>query len=142
MKNLEEILKEYEDFELAFLIKFKYDSYLEHSQKAINTELQRRNLTQTKILSLQHEYLGKVVNDGMLHCPRCFSTKIIVDSVDYWNNFSDSPSDRIVALDGLSGKETNKNKMTCVVCDYVISDPNAGNWVNFKSFIKKLFKKY
>ena len=51
--NLQEILQQYEDFELAFLVKYKYESYLENSKKAVDNELKKRGLSKEKLEQLE-----------------------------------------------------------------------------------------
>ena len=141
MTKLEEILAEYEDFELAFLFKYKYDTYLDYSKKAILAELAKRNLTIEKIELFIEKYENQTINDGILRCPRCLSAKIAKDSVEFWNTYGRSGlADDIAALDGLSGKQTYKDKLTCIVCDYVVHDPNAGGIIDLPETLSRFFK--
>ena len=143
MTKLAEILGHYEDFELAFLVKFKYDSYLDDSKKVIDKELNRRGLTADKIESLidRTAVNAKTINDGLLHCPRCTSKKISKDQVEYWNTYSRiGINDEIATYDGIIGKQTYKDKLTCMVCDYVLNDPNSGGILNFQDKVSNIFR--
>ena len=140
--QLEEILKQYEDFELAFLKKYKYDSYLSGSKKAIDSELNRRHLTTVKLdllISNQNEIVHK---DGKQRCPRCSSLKIAFDEVEYWNTYGrPGYADNLAVYDGIGGKQTYKQKISCMVCDYVIHDPNVGGYSDLPQRIGNFFKK-
>jgi hypothetical protein len=137
MSKIEKILIKFEDFELAFLVKYKLDSYMEPTRNAIIAELNKRKLTKQKI----DQYINALENtevepDGVMHCPRCTSTKIAADQVEYWNtNKRNGLSDEVAILDSLNGKQTYKQKLTCMVCDYVLFDPNDGGAVGLSDVI-------
>ena len=136
MTSLEDILTQFEDFELAFIVKYKYDTYLDKSKKAIDLEIIKRKLSKDKMELLINKYEYLKVYDGVQRCPRCFSKKIAKDVVEYWNTYED----RAAIYDGLSGKQLFKEKLTCIVCDYIVYDPNSNRIIDFSIIFSK-FKK-
>ena len=142
MTKLEKILEQYEDFELAFLVKYKFNSYLETSKQAITSELSKRELTKEKLENLIAKYEHQRFHDSLLRCPRCFSTKIGKDSVVFWNTYGRiGLADNIAVFDGMRGKETYKEKLTCMVCDFVINDPNSGGIIALSDAVSRFFQK-
>lgn len=147
MSRIEKILEQFEDFELAFLMKYKFDSYLEGSQKAILAEVNKRQLSKEKIENIVSTIENSSINDEIQHrCPRCKSTKVASDQVEFWNTYNRAGySDEIAKMDGLAGRQTYKDKLTCMVCDYVIYDPNQGGFLglqeNVSMFFSRIFKK-
>jgi hypothetical protein len=142
MNKTEQILEKFEDFEIAFIYKYKYEGYMENSRKAIDTEIRNRNLDKVKLESLIQEFGNKKNEDGILHCPRCYSTKIAKDPVEYWNTYGRvGISDEIAAYDGIIGKQMLKDRLICIVCDYVINDPNSGGLSGLQERLSSLFRK-
>lgn len=120
--NLKIILDSYEDFELANLSHYKLPTYLEETQGSINKYLQSRGLTQSKINNLLLNTKEMVFSDGHRRCPRCKSSRLLVDRVEWAHTVGGSG--RIASYDGLFGKATYKNQIVCEVCGFYIADPN------------------
>ncbi|MCW3786296.1 hypothetical protein [Plebeiibacterium sediminum] len=53
--QIQEILNNFEDFELSFLMEFKYQTYMSGTKKAIDEEIKRRGLTERDLESLKQE---------------------------------------------------------------------------------------
>ena len=51
-------------------------------------------------------------------------------------------SDEVATIDGILGKQTNINKLTCIVCDYVLNDPNSGGIVRMQEKISKAIRNF
>jgi hypothetical protein len=141
-EELLQILDSYEDFELAFLWKYKLSSYLEDTQSAILKYMQaKRGLSTMELESLIAEYADKAFDDEMERCPRCRSAKITAINEEYWNT---SDRSELLLPDRVSGRDRNVKKLVCAVCDYVIQDLNndIGPWYQFKRrLLAKLFRK-
>ena len=78
--NLEEKLKEYEDFELAFLLTYKTSDYLDSSQKKIVSELKRRGIVSEEQIDLRTS-IDKIVEDFEQNAEEAishYSNKIIL----------------------------------------------------------------
>ena len=142
MTRLEQIIQHFDDLELLNLKKYKYDSYLPNSRKFIDQEIGRRNLSLDNLDSLQQAYISRLEKDDTLRCPRCYTTKISVDQVEFWNTYNRKGiADDIAVMDGLSGRGTTQDKLTCIVCDYVLHDPNESGVDKLSKFISGLFKR-
>ncbi len=125
MIELDKILKEYTDTELAFLMMYKFESYMPKSQKLITEELNSRGLTQSRLEELRTNLTAEDYKDKELRCPRCFSNKILNERSELWNTrVKTGHSISREALDGIAGRADFVESLTCMICDYVISDPN------------------
>ena len=119
-EKLKNILDTYDDSELAFLFKYKIDTYLEETKQSVQEYIKQRNLTETKINQLIKDVNKKNYNDNDKRCPRCKSLKTRTQEVELWRTNQYSPE----AHDGLIGKATYKDEVVCNVCGYWIKDPN------------------
>jgi hypothetical protein len=141
-RELLQILDLYENFELAFLWKYKLSTYLEDTQSAILKYIQAdRGLSTMALESLIAEYTNKAFDDGMQRCPRCRSAKITAIDEEYWNT---SDRSELLLPGRVSGRDRHVKKLVCAVCDYVIQDLNnkIGPWYQFKRrLLAKLFRK-
>ena len=81
MSRLEDKLKDYEDFELAFMLRYKTSNYMESTLTTILKELQNRGINKQSIIDdLVSDKLNsekEAFSDKI--CPRCTSTKILSD---------------------------------------------------------------
>lgn len=118
MSRVVDFLKDLNDHELAYFAKFKRQTYMTSRQQEINDYLTSRNLTEEKIDQLVSNNPAKNLTDDKERCPRCFSDKLIKESVEKVN------TSEIEALDSLTGKITYSEKIVCNVCDFILLDPN------------------
>lgn len=118
MSRVVDFLTELNDYELAYFAKFKRQTYMISRQQEINDYLITRKFTEEKINQLISINPAVTLTDNKDRCPRCFSDKLIKESVEKVN------TSRIEALDILTGKNPYAEKIVCSVCDYVIVDPN------------------
>lgn len=130
MSRLLEVLSKYEDFELAFLTKYKLDSYMRKTREKVEAYINERGLSSEKISDLIFKYENKSFTDDEKRCPRCKSLKILTEKEEWSNTLGGSGfSDEIARLDGFFlGKKTEKNQKTCLVCGFLVENPNNENW--------------
>ena len=139
MRNIEKILSELNDFELANFAKFKMKTYMKETQNEIKEYLNQRNITEEKIEILIAENLEKRVVDGEERCPKCNSDKLRNEKVEWTHNINRfSGDDEIASIDGFIGTPTYKNEIECNVCGYVISDPNENRYKK-KTISERIF---
>ena len=113
MSNIDDKLNEYEDFELAFLLKYKASNYMDSSLKKIVSELKNRGIDTTdKIDALIEEKLNIQIKEHKERiCPRCTSTKILSNREQYFSRDQD--------WDGASGKPLKYiEHKNCGVCGW------------------------
>ncbi len=103
-------LDECEDFELAFIVKYKINSYLPDTRKKIIDYVQERGLSAEDVEELINNNSWKTTDINK--CPRCGSSKI-QKTINPKKNTT-----KAEALDGLMGKETYINSYLCNICDY------------------------
>lgn len=129
MKNITNILSEFNDFELANFAKFKMESYMVETQDVIKEYLKKRQITEEKIEILIAENLKRKIIDNIERCPKCYSDKLRIEKVE-WTKTIDkfSGDDEIASLDGFVGKVTYKNEVECNVCGFILKDPNQKNY--------------
>ena len=128
MKNITNILSEFNDFELANFAKFKMESYMVATQDVIKDYLKKRDITEDRIEILIAENLKRKIIDNKERCPKCYSDKLRIEKVE-WTKTIDkfSGDDEIASLDGFVGKVTYKDEVECNVCGFILKDPNQKN---------------
>jgi predicted Zn-ribbon and HTH transcriptional regulator len=124
MNNLEKKLSSYEDFELAYLVKYKLDSYMNERQEIVFKHIKSRGLTPDKLKSLVSQYDRKELWDTKKRCPRCKSSKL--------------QSRKVVPKSGNRGmydaaanlrfEESKVEETICMVCGFMVDNPNGENW--------------
>lgn len=87
MSDLDKILKDYKDFELAFLVKYKLTNYSDSTLEKIYGEIKLRNLNSSDLEKLISEKLKiDIKNHDFKICPRCTSDKILSSREDYFGD--------------------------------------------------------
>lgn len=135
MSGVREFLKSLSDRELAFLIKFKYSGYLNNSKKLILEEVDERGLSNLALSKLVEDspFGGDV--SPLNQCMRCGSFKL--STVSELKKFTG----RMEAIGYIfSGKSGKVEKTECLVCGYVLSDPNRDREVKF-DWVEKVFRR-
>ncbi len=71
---------DFENFEIAFLYKYRYDEFLKNTKSEINKEIERRHLTKEKIENLIKKKLtsNNESDKNKKICPRCKSYKLVL----------------------------------------------------------------
>lgn len=142
MIQLDKILKEYTDTELAFLMIYKYNSYMPESKMLISNEIDSRGLTDAQLEALRLNLSKESKKDGEFRCPRCYSNKILNERSELWNTRAiTGHSISAEALDGMAGRAKVVETLTCMVCDYIINDPNEDHKNTIVERIINWFKK-
>jgi hypothetical protein len=81
MSEITKLLDTYEDFEIAFLFKYKIDTYLPKTQNIIKSYIKdRRKIKHFYRQSKKHKF-----EDGKERCPRCKTDKIYSGKVEWTN---------------------------------------------------------
>lgn len=84
---LETTLQSYDDFELAFISRFKQEPYSDKVLAMINDELASRGLTTQRLDELVNEKLSVEIKDHETKiCPRCMSTRIMTSKEEFHGN--------------------------------------------------------
>lgn len=132
------ILDTYEDFELAFLSRYKLSSYMKGTRDSILQYMLSRELTPEKIELLIQKTSNTDFPNDVERCQRCKSSKLRTDNVEYYNTAAGTFANDAAAIDGLTGKATYKNQIICEICDLHISDPNYERGSNNSTIWKKI----
>ncbi|MEZ5013977.1 MAG: hypothetical protein R2794_06765 [Chitinophagales bacterium] len=119
MNRILELLQEYEDFELAFLVKYKLHAYLPETGKMIQAYIASRGMNEKRIRELIAEYTTKKFEDDHLRCPRCKSKKRIVEDIVFYN------TDKRTSMDVWFDHPVKVKQVKCQVCEYLIKNPNS-----------------
>ena len=115
MSDLEKKLKEYEDFELAFMVKYKLDSYSNSAANKVQEEVALRKLD-LKIMEalIEEKQQVEIKEHDYKICPRCTSQKILTTKEEFYGN------NKAFGLD--SGKPlTYLEVKICAVCGWNFS---------------------
>ncbi len=121
------ILDKYEDWELAYFIKYMLDSYTTGTREKILDYLKNiRKFNFNQVEELIEKSKKKVYNDFKERCPRCKTEKIRTDMVDWAIPlYHAGAEDEMAALYEIrTGKTYMTAKITCNVCGHIITDPN------------------
>tara|TARA_R110001592_G_scaffold354888_1_gene654900 strand:- start:368 stop:1456 length:1089 start_codon:yes stop_codon:yes gene_type:complete len=109
-------LENYNDWELAFMKRYNFNSYSNESKNIIEKYLKETNITEPKIDLLIKNH--QKINDDKDRCPRCSSDKLITIKVER------ESASHSQALDSMVGKVNFIDKIDCQVCGLNIIDPN------------------
>ena len=140
MSKIKEILDSFEDFELAFLFRYRLDTYMQDTKQIIIEYIRNKGLSDDKINNLISKQLNlPPVKTGEKRCSRCKSNKFVIDKVPTDN---DATLYYVPLLEGGKLKEL----ISCEVCGLIFIDSNA-EVVNLKgeglfSFFNILFNKF
>ena len=138
MSKIDEFLSELSETELAYFAKFKLKTYMPETQKKIENHIEKKGLSAEKIEKLIAENTQQFESIDKEICPRCGSQNLLKRKVE-WTNTIDKPfngDDEVAALDGLYGRATFKDEISCNICGFWIEDPNREKPTNFAQKIK------
>lgn len=113
MPTLAEKLKNYENFELAFLLKYKGKEYTDETRNRIIVELAARGIGSESVLNkLIEEKEAEEVDTFMnTRCPRCTSDKIVIIRKENYQH-------RKTDFKGFSGQIEYEEKEQCAICGW------------------------
>lgn len=130
MSKTAAFLESLNDIELSFLYKYRYQSYLAHSQSLVQKEIQRRGLTDE--MMDEHVILTEFnkMNTG---CTRCNSSKRLTKEVERYAGMNTDFID----------SDTHTTDIECVVCGYTIYSGNneLTNLRRLWNIIRRMIKK-
>ena len=124
MSKLEKVLSTYEDFELAYLVKYKLDSYMKERQEIVFEHIKSRGLTPDILKSLVSQYDHKELWDNKKRCPRCKSAKLQSRRVSPKTGKGGMYDEAA----GLRYEESKVEETICLVCGFMVDNPNGENW--------------
>lgn len=140
----DEFIKSLSNQELAFLFKYKYDTYLATQKYRISNEIENRNLSAEELRGLIEDCRIEVSNDEENpNCPRCGSYKLRYQATEAINTRSNLGS----VANGVNGSASYFDSVSCDVCGLIIDDENEEPFYlldycqKFFDFIKSGFSK-
>lgn len=80
MSRLEDFISTLSDTELAIFIAYQYDGFIGSSKQMIKEAVLKRKLTPDKLAELYKKGLSKPIDNSLHFCPRCYSTKLYVET--------------------------------------------------------------
>lgn len=119
MTTIEDTIKAYNNTELAFYVKYRYDGLTPKSRLKIDTEITNRGLTLLDLSKLV-EIAKKQKNKNTKHfaCPRCTSTKYV--------EVRDMIRNKHQASEAFDGRPPiYEYTRTCSVCNLDLSKNNS-----------------
>lgn len=141
MSRTDEFISSLEDFELAFLKKYKLKTYLKPTQDKVLQEIEKRRLFDRELEKLIHQ---KEHNPGNTGCPRCNSNKIRTERIELTNGSAGGGGAKIALVGAAMGSGhdlTSKGtRVTCLVCGFVLKDED-GKSSTLRRFFKSLIRK-
>ncbi len=125
MPTTEQFLASLDDFELAFLIRYKAASYLQGSQRKIFEEVKKRELDESSL-----EQLIKITefNPANTGCPRCNSMK------SYEEKYFAYRRNRVID-DAINGP-TPLFREICSICGYRLRGFEKSQPLDFVDFFQ------
>lgn len=129
MTDIESFIKSLEDFELANLYKFKYDTYSSSGKERILIEIKSRGFTIEDINALYLNHIKPI--DGKIRCKKCFSSKFI------------SSRERLYVTEDEFSSMADKyyEKYVCAICETALIEMNIAYDRKSSSFFKRFLKK-
>lgn len=127
MRNIDDILKDFTDTELAYLNKYQLDNYLASTQTKIRDYIfKKRGLTQISLDNLIVKNDSATFNDNQTRCPRCKTDKVRTAKVNWAIPlFRAGAEDEYAMLHEIqTGHSYKKEMATCNVCGYILYNPN------------------
>ena len=142
MKTIDDILDGFSDYELAVFSKNKLEEYMTGSQKKIKDYIKNtRGLDSYRIEKLISNKPDINKSDKSIHCPNCYSKKLIKTRVKcIIPAFRVGYEDEFASWKEITqGQATYKDKIECFVCGHVLFDPNNEKRPFYKRLIDIFF---
>lgn len=119
--NTRQFLSTLSPVELAYLLKFKYPGLVGQSKTNVDEHLSSIFMTKESLEEILQKAEKRGIENQEGRCPRCGSSKLsVVKEEKVMTNSHEG-----LSSDG-GGTATLVEKITCKVCDYIVSDPNGG----------------
>lgn len=115
MSRRDEFINSLYAYELAFLYKYKFDTYMKDTQEFIRGVMLSNGINENAVDTLIEESNESAQEHNLGGCPRCHSNKFFYFDTDY-DNMS-----RSVAMwdnERFSGKMIKETNQECAVCGY------------------------
>ena len=132
--DIENILNQYNDVELAFFAKYRMLTYLPETRKQIQHKLNEKDLTKNRIETICSDIeFNPTLKRSEPHCPRCFSNKFFYREEEIEN------TSRTITEDSFRMDLPKLKIKMCEICGY---DINKGEKIGNRifMFLKKVFE--
>lgn len=107
MNEFKDFISSLTDHELAIFFGYRYNAFLENSQKKIDEQIKNRNLSSAKLELLKESKLGSDLSKESKTCPRCGSDRLFVES-DYTE----------IPVSEVASAEIATDSYRCRLCGY------------------------
>ena len=134
--NSREFLSTFSDKELAFFYRYKIDLYLDATKLVLQEYIFKERGLSAEWLLENSEHNVQVASKSEACCPRCASFKISSHTVPWQIPMFEVGAENELAMlhETATGSPHLKMKVECLVCGYVLVDPNNSK----KSVWKKI----
>jgi len=107
MSKFENFITNLSDHELAIFAHYSYHGFLKKSKDRIDKEIKKRKLSPKKLEKYSHEKLTNDTSEELNQCPRCGSTKRIIET-DFWE----------IPFSEFSSVEMASDSNRCQLCSF------------------------
>ncbi len=125
MGKREEFISSLNKYELAFLYKYKVDTYMFDTQEYIKDAMSSKGISKEHVDDLIDEITEKAKENNLGGCPRCHSDKFF-----YLETVYDNTSQSAAKWDdnGFSSEMPTETTQECAVCGYKekVNTPGGG----------------
>ena len=120
--DIENILNQYNDVELAFFAKYRMLTYLPETRKQIQHKLNEKDLTKNRIETICSDIeFNPTLKRSEPHCPRCFSNKFFYREEEIEN------TSRTITEDSFRMDLPKLKIKMCEICGYDITKRSKEN---------------
>ena len=133
--NIQQFLDTLDEYELANFYFYKYDTFMEYSQKIIDEYFINKNISYDKIKKLTEESQQLSQSDNKNHCPRCYSIKKVKTQELWHGTISYSGA----LLTYATGERRMIDIEDCLICGYQFSNLNRSS--KNKCWFRRFFTK-
>lgn len=125
MSKFENFITNLSDHELAIFARYSYHGFLKKSKDRIDKEIKKRKLSPRKLEKYSRERLNADSFDKLNQCPRCGSTRRIIES-DFWE----------IPFSEFSSIEMASDSNRCQLCSFNLEK------ISSKDFFKSIKRKW
>ena len=109
---MEKFLQTCTDYEIAVLLYFKKDAYMQSTTEKLKLELSRRGISEEAAFNRVKETIQQPSRDDNHGCNKCYGNKTVTEEVPFYK------TSKGLGLDGLLGKNHKQKVRRCLLCDY------------------------